>query len=153
EAVPALIGFRQRLVLPEPVPADCRITDEQRRRGIEAADQAHNLARYLQARTQDFAAFDRGPQTIGNRLTGKVDDGVDRCVVRDVVERRDEPERRREASRLDWITREDRHVVAGFGQSFNQTAADEPGRPGDENAVALPQRRDKLFGGRWGKTT
>ena len=55
----------------------------------------------------------------------------------------DNPQRRPQRRRLGRIARENRHVVARAGQRFDQTAADEAGRAGDQHMLPVRQRIDQ----------
>ncbi len=143
EAALAAVEFGQRLVLPQAVPADRGAADHHRGTLLQACDQPVDRARGAQARRQNPAALAPRPQRIADRLAGEIDHGIDPRVVRDLREVGDDPQRRPQRRRLGSISRENRHVVARAGQRFDQAAADEAGRAGDQHVLPVRQRIDE----------
>ena len=85
-----LAEFGQRLILPEPVPADRRAGDQHRRLALEPRDQAHDIAGHVDARLEDLAALGLGPQPVADRLAREIDDRIDPRVRRQLIEARDQ---------------------------------------------------------------
>jgi hypothetical protein len=94
EATLAAVKLGQRLVVPCAVPPDRRTADHHGRMALEASDQADDVARHTQPRAKNSAALGPRPQAIGDRLTGKIDDGVDHAVIGNLIEVGNQPERR-----------------------------------------------------------
>ena len=143
EATLAAVELGERLVLPQPVPADGGAADQHRRSLLQPRDQTNDGTRHAQPRRQDLAPLAPRPQAVAGRLARKIDHGIDPRVVRDLREVRHDAQRWPQRRRLGRVAGEHGDVVAGARERVDQAAPDEAGGAGDEHMLAGRQRVDQ----------
>src|SRR5262249_13762120 len=88
------------------------------------------------------------PQSVCDRLAGKIDDRIDRGCAVDLVETCHQPERWAQRGSFERIARQHDDIVSGGGERLGQAAPDEPGRARDQHPLAAWQSLDQLGRGR-----
>ncbi len=102
---------------------------------MQTRNEADNGAGHIEAGRQNFAALGRSPQSVADRLTGEIDDGIDPGVIGQLTEISDQRDRQCQQVGLGRIADQRDHPMAGACQASNQPTPDKTGGAGDKDGL------------------